>query len=46
MIFKKCCDNCKYYYWYGDLCKKFECYTDERAVCNSWEPREKDSKEV
>ena len=32
--FEKCCDNCKYYEWYWDKCKKFDCETDARSCCS------------
>ena len=37
--FKKCCDTCKYYEWYWDKCKKFDCEMDARACCNCHEAR-------
>lgn len=32
-----CCDECKYYEWYYDLCKKWNCKIDGRSVHNCFE---------
>ena len=37
---EKCCDNCKWYEWCWDKCKKWDCECDEREVHSCFEPRE------
>ena len=32
------CDNCKYYEWYYDHCRKWDCEIDAREVHNCYEP--------
>ena len=34
------CDKCKYYNWYYDHCKKWDCTVDEREVHSCFEPTE------
>lgn len=34
------CDNCKWFNWYYDLCKKWNCKVDYRSVYNCFEERE------
>lgn len=34
---KKHCDNCKWYSWYYDWCKKFEVEMDARSVHDCFE---------
>ena len=31
------CDNCKYYDWYYDHCRKWDCEVDAREVHNCFE---------
>ena len=31
------CDGCKYYNWYYDYCRKWDCKIDGRAVYNCYE---------
>ena len=31
------CDNCKYYEWYYDHCRKWDCEVDVREVHNCFE---------
>ena len=31
------CEECKYYEWYCDLCKKWNCKIDGRSVQNCFE---------
>ena len=37
------CDDCVYYDWYFDLCKKWGCEKDNRSYCDWFEepPKEK-----
>ena len=37
---KKCCDNCKWYYWYYDLCTKWQSHVDSRSVYMCFEKNE------
>ena len=33
----KCCDNCIFYEWYYDRCKRWMCFiNDPRSVCSFW----------
>lgn len=32
------CDNCKYYKWYYNHCRKWDCEIDTREVHNCYEP--------
>lgn len=32
------CDNCKYYEWYYNHCRKWDCEIDAREVHNCYEP--------
>lgn len=34
---KRTCDTCKHYHWYYDRCDLYECETDPRSVCATWE---------
>lgn len=43
MTFKKCCDNCKYYEWYQDYCKKLESNVDFRNICSLWEDKRRNN---
>ena len=36
MTSKKCCDTCKWYKWYYDLCILFNCKVDFRSICNQY----------
>lgn len=36
---QKNCDNCYYYRWYYDHCKKWDCKVDDRSVCNGFAER-------
>ena len=42
----KCCDNCKHYNWYYDLCNLYKCEIDFRALCCNWEEQNNDCKRV
>lgn len=35
------CDNCKYYNWYYDHCRKWDCEVDAREIHNCFEPYDK-----
>lgn len=35
------CDNCIYYNWYYDWCKKWKCKVDDRSICNNFINKEK-----
>ena len=35
------CDNCKYYDWYYDHCRKWDCEVDAREIHNCFEPYDK-----
>ena len=37
---EKNCDNCKWYSWYYDWCKKFEVEVDAKSAHNCFEGRE------
>ena len=37
MMEKMNCDNCEYYDWYYDHCRKFDCEVDAREVHNCFE---------
>jgi hypothetical protein len=39
----KCCDNCKWFEWYWDKCKKWDCECDFREVHSCYEPIERGS---
>ena len=33
----KCCDNCIFYEWYYDRCKRWMCFINNpRSVCSFW----------
>ena len=33
---KKCCDNCKWYKWYYDLCTLFNCTVNPNTICSCY----------
>ena len=33
----KCCDNCKYYSWHYDYCKKYQSIINNKSVCTSFQ---------
>ena len=33
------CDNCEYYEWYYDYCRKWKCEVDDRGVYSCFEKR-------
>lgn len=34
---QKCCDNCKFYEWYYDKCKKYNCEVNAKHLCSMYQ---------